>query len=68
MTVGMYLTSMLGVSTGTLASSVDMFVLGAGIGLVMQVLIIAVQNVVPYEDLGAGEPGQRATRASRASR
>ena len=57
MTVGMYLLSMLGVSTGTLASSIDMFVLGAGIGLVMQVLIIAVQNVVPYEDLGAATSG-----------
>jgi len=57
MTVGMYLLSMLGVSTGTLASSVYMFVLGAGIGLVMQVLIIAVQNVVPYEDLGAATSG-----------
>ena len=57
MTVGMYLLSMLGVSTGTLASSVYMFVLGAGIGLVMQVLIIAVQNVVPYGDLGAATSG-----------
>jgi EmrB/QacA subfamily drug resistance transporter len=57
MTVGMYLLSMLGVSTSTLASSVYMFVLGAGIGLVMQVLIIAVQNVVPYGDLGAATSG-----------
>jgi EmrB/QacA subfamily drug resistance transporter len=57
MTVGMYLLAMLGVSTGTLASSIYMFVLGAGIGLVMQVLIIAVQNVVPYEDLGAATSG-----------
>ena len=46
--VGRYLLSVLGVSAGTLAISVYMFVLGAGIGLVMQVLIIAVQNVVPY--------------------
>ena len=57
MTVGMYLLSMLGVSTSTLASSFYMFVLGAGIGLVMQVLIIAVQNVVPYGDLGAATSG-----------
>ncbi len=57
MTVGMYLLSMLGVATSTLASSFYMFVLGAGIGLVMQVLIIAVQNVVPYGDLGAATSG-----------
>ena len=57
MTVGMYLLSMLGVATGTLASSFYMFVLGVGIGLVMQVLVIAVQNVVPYGDLGAATSG-----------
>ena len=57
MTVGMYLLSMLGVATGTLASSVYMFVLGVGIGGVLQVLVIAVQNVVPYSDLGAATSG-----------
>jgi EmrB/QacA subfamily drug resistance transporter len=57
MTVGMYLLSMLGVGTGTLASSAYMFVLGVGIGAVMQVLVIAVQNVVPYQDLGAATSG-----------
>jgi EmrB/QacA subfamily drug resistance transporter len=57
MTAGMYLLSMLGVGTGTLASSAYMFVLGVGIGAVMQVLVIAVQNVVPYQDLGAATSG-----------
>jgi EmrB/QacA subfamily drug resistance transporter len=57
MTVGMYLLSMLGVSTSTFAYSTYMFVLGVGIGAVMQVLIIAVQNVVPYADLGAATSG-----------
>ncbi len=57
MTVGLYLLSMLTVSTGVLASSVYMFVLGIGIGLVLQVLVIAVQNVVPYSDLGAATSG-----------
>ncbi|HYZ56184.1 MAG TPA: DHA2 family efflux MFS transporter permease subunit [Streptosporangiaceae bacterium] len=57
MTVGMYLLSHLGVGTGTLARSVYMFVLGVGIGAVMQVLVIAVQNVVPYSDLGAATSG-----------
>ena len=57
MTVGMYLLSRLGVATGTLASSFYMFVLGFGIGAVLQVLVIAVQNVVPYGDLGAATSG-----------
>jgi DNA-binding MarR family transcriptional regulator len=34
-----------------------MFVLGVGIGAVMQVLVIAVQNVVPYRDLGVATSG-----------
>jgi EmrB/QacA subfamily drug resistance transporter len=57
MTVGLYLLSMLGVHTGTLDSSLYMFVLGFGIGLVLQVLVIAVQNAVPYSDLGAATSG-----------
>jgi EmrB/QacA subfamily drug resistance transporter len=57
MTVGMYLLSRLGIGTGTLQSSLYMFVLGVGIGGVMQVLVIAVQNVVPYRDLGAATSG-----------
>jgi EmrB/QacA subfamily drug resistance transporter len=57
MTIGMYLLSMLAVGTGTLDSSLYMFVLGVGIGGVMQVLVIAVQNAVPYEDLGVATAG-----------
>jgi EmrB/QacA subfamily drug resistance transporter len=57
MTLGLYLLSMLTVSTGWLLSSLYMFVLGIGIGLVLQVLVIAVQNVVPYSDLGAATSG-----------
>jgi EmrB/QacA subfamily drug resistance transporter len=57
MTVGMYLLSHLGVATSTLVASAYMFVLGVGIGAVMQVLVIAVQNVVPYADLGVATSG-----------
>jgi hypothetical protein len=57
MTIGMYLLSHLGVTTSTLAASVYMFVLGVGIGAVMQVLVIAVQNVVSYTDLGVATSG-----------
>src|SRR5207245_7045233 len=31
---------------------VDTFVLGAGVGAVLQVLVVAVQNAVPYKDMG----------------
>ncbi|HEY3941794.1 MAG TPA: MDR family MFS transporter [Acidimicrobiales bacterium] len=57
MTLGMYLLSRLAVDTSTVASSVYMFVLGVGIGGVMQVLVIAVQNVVDYKDLGVATSG-----------
>ncbi len=57
MTLGMYLLSLLSVSTSPLHYTVYMFVLGVGIGGVMQVLIIAVQNVVPYHDLGVATSG-----------
>ncbi|HEX5187947.1 MAG TPA: MDR family MFS transporter [Streptosporangiaceae bacterium] len=57
MTVGLYLLSHLGPATSTLASSLFMLVLGAGIGATMQVLVIAVQNAVDYADLGAGTSG-----------
>ncbi|MGN6792283.1 MAG: DHA2 family efflux MFS transporter permease subunit [Streptosporangiaceae bacterium] len=57
MTAGLYLLSHLGPGTSTLASSLYMLVLGAGIGATMQVLVIAVQNAVDYADLGAGTSG-----------
>ncbi len=57
LTAGLYLLSHLGPATSTLASSLYMLVLGAGIGATMQVLVIAVQNAVDYADLGAGTSG-----------
>jgi EmrB/QacA subfamily drug resistance transporter len=57
MTVGLFLLSRLHPDTSTLLSSVYMFVLGAGIGASMQVLVIAVQNAVHYSDLGAATSG-----------
>jgi DNA-binding MarR family transcriptional regulator len=57
MTVGVFLLSRLGVRTNTLTTSVYMFVLGIGVGGVLQVLVIAVQNAVNYQDLGAATSG-----------
>ncbi|GHJ99542.1 MFS transporter [Streptomyces sp. NPDC003753] len=50
--IGMWLLSRLDVDTPRLEYSVWMAVLGAGIGLVMPVLILAVQNSVRPADLG----------------
>ena len=38
-------------------AGVYMLVLGVGLGLVMQVLVLAVQNAVPYEQLGVATSG-----------
>jgi EmrB/QacA subfamily drug resistance transporter len=57
MTIGLYLLSLLTVTTGAALSSVYMFVLGMGIGASMQVLVIAVQNAVDYSDLGVATSG-----------
>ncbi|MEV0258130.1 MFS transporter [Streptomyces sp. NPDC050732] len=50
--VGMWLLSRLEADTSRLEYSVWMAVLGAGIGLVMPVLVLAVQNAVRPADLG----------------
>ncbi|MFG2616187.1 MDR family MFS transporter [Streptomyces sp. NPDC048507] len=57
MGVGLYLLSRMGPQTGVWLESLYMFVLGAGIGLCMQVLTIAVQNTVDYADLGTATSG-----------
>src|SRR5690606_23290258 len=43
--------------TTIFTASLYMAVLGCGMGLVMQVLVIAVQNTVPYADLGVATSG-----------
>jgi EmrB/QacA subfamily drug resistance transporter len=50
--VGTLLLSTMGPGTGQGLASVYMFVLGFGIGMVMQVVILAVQNSAPQQDLG----------------
>jgi EmrB/QacA subfamily drug resistance transporter len=57
MTVGLVLLSRLDVGTSTLEASVYLLVLGMGLGMVMQVLILAVQNAVPYAVLGSATSG-----------
>ena len=57
MAAGLYLLSRMDASTTVAGASVGMLVLGLGLGLVMQVLVIAVQNAVPYSDLGVATSG-----------
>jgi MFS family permease len=57
MTVGLALLSRLDVGTSTALSAIYLLVLGIGLGLVMQVLVLAVQNAVDYRVLGAATSG-----------
>ncbi|WP_405020712.1 MFS transporter [Kitasatospora sp. NBC_00070] len=57
MAVGLWLMSTMGPDTGVWLESLYMFVFGLGIGLAMQVLTIAVQNTVPYHELGTATSG-----------
>jgi EmrB/QacA subfamily drug resistance transporter len=51
-TVGLFLLSRLGVDTPPWVASVYMLVVGVGIGLVMQVVVLVVQNDAPARDVG----------------
>jgi EmrB/QacA subfamily drug resistance transporter len=52
MAAGLLLLSRLAVGTSLLVADVYMLVLGLGLGFVMQVLVLAVQNAVDYANLG----------------
>ena len=56
-TLGLYLLSLMGVGSSTLQDAAYMLVLGMGIGGVMQVLVIIVQNGVPHSELGVATSG-----------
>lgn len=57
MTVGLYLLSQLTSTTGGLEQAIDLIILGIGLGAVMQVLVLVVQNAVPYSELGVATSG-----------
>jgi EmrB/QacA subfamily drug resistance transporter len=57
MTIALFLLSRLDVGTSTWLASFYMLILGLGLGMVMQVLVLAVQNAVPYEHLGVATSG-----------
>nr|WP_241744184.1 MDR family MFS transporter [Cellulosimicrobium arenosum] len=55
--VGLYLLSLMGRDTSTLQAGLSMFVFGLGLGMVNQVIVLAVQNAVEYRDLGTATSG-----------
>jgi EmrB/QacA subfamily drug resistance transporter len=55
--VGLFLLSRMDAHTPVWLQSLFMIVLGAGIGLIMQILTLVVQNTADYRDLGAATSG-----------
>jgi EmrB/QacA subfamily drug resistance transporter len=53
-TLGMWLISHLGLHTSHLTMSLYVIVLGAGVGMTMQIMVLAVQNAVPPTQIGTG--------------
>jgi DNA-binding MarR family transcriptional regulator len=57
MTFGLAMLSLLSVESNVWMTALDALWLGLGMGMVMQVLIVAVQNSVDYEHLGVATSG-----------
>ncbi|MER8011025.1 MULTISPECIES: MFS transporter [unclassified Streptomyces] len=66
-TLGLLLLHRLDENSSTFAMSACFFVFGLGLGLVMQVLVLIVQNAVSYEDLGVATSGATFFRSIGAS-
>ncbi|WP_030966088.1 MDR family MFS transporter [Streptomyces sp. NRRL S-378] len=65
--IGLLLLHQLHRTSSTWEMSVYFFVFGAGLGLVMQVLVLVVQNAVSYADLGVATSGATFFRSIGAS-
>jgi hypothetical protein len=64
MTLGLALLSTLRMASSIWAAPAYMLVLGLGLGMVMQVLVLAVQNTVDYRDLGVATAGTTLFRST----
>jgi EmrB/QacA subfamily drug resistance transporter len=64
MTLGLGLLATLGSDSPLWAASGYMLVLGLGLGMVMQVLVLAVQNAVDYSELGVATSGTTLFRST----
>ena len=56
-TIGIFLLSRVGLGTSSIVRDAFMLVIGIGFGCVMQVLVLLVQNAVPYSELGVATSG-----------
>jgi EmrB/QacA subfamily drug resistance transporter len=63
MALGLYLLSTMGLTTPPLVTSLYMFVVGFGMGLIIQVMVIAVQNSVEHKDLGTATGAETFVRS-----
>ncbi len=63
MTFGLGMLSLLSVTSNVWQTALDALWLGLGMGMVMQVLVLAVQNSVDYERLGVATSGTMLFRA-----
>jgi hypothetical protein len=63
MTIGIGLLGTIGVTTSTFVTGAYMLILGVGFGLVMQILVTAVQNAVNPADVGAATAGSNFFRS-----
>jgi EmrB/QacA subfamily drug resistance transporter len=61
--IGLYLLSSLDENTSEAVAAFHMLVLGLGLGMVMQVLVLAVQNAMPYDMLGVATSGSTLFRS-----
>ncbi len=61
--VGLFLLSRLQVDTQYWYIAISAFVFGAGLGLTMQPMMVAVQNSVPFRDMGAATSSVTFTRS-----
>jgi len=61
--VALYLLSTMHVGTSRLVSSAYMVVLGLGVGMIIQVMVLAVQNSVEHKDLGTATATESFSRS-----
>ncbi|MEA2460595.1 MAG: hypothetical protein QOH90_772 [Actinomycetota bacterium] len=61
--VGLFLLSTMDQGTSRWLSSAYMVVLGLGIGMIIQIMVLAVQNSVPHRDLGTATATETFTRS-----
>jgi EmrB/QacA subfamily drug resistance transporter len=62
-TIGLYLLSTMDAGTSKVASSLYMALLGLGMGMIIQVMILAVQNSVEHRDLGTATAAESFVRS-----